>query len=223
MRFLSPLLIRIFYKLTPLEDGTLKDKVQALAEKTGYKFKAIYVVDASKKSTKLNAFAAGYGKTRTIGLFDTLIEKMSEEEVTAVLAHEIGHARKKHILTSAPLSFLTMGLMMVAAYFIVTMPNVSQAFGFTDFNIAFGIYVLFIMLSPVMLLMQIPVTALSRKHEYEADAIGKELVSGEAMVSSLKTLYRESFGNLTPHPFVVKMEYTHPPLDARIRAIEEKG
>ena len=105
---------------------------------------------------------------------------------------------------------------------MLTMPAVSQAFGFADFNIAFGIYILFIMLSPVMLLMQIPVAALSRKHEYEADAIGKELAGGEAMVSALKTIYRESFGNLTPHPFVVRMEYSHPPLDARVRAIEER-
>ena len=222
MSFLSPLLIRIFYKLTPLEDGSLKDKVQALADQTGYKFKAIYVVDASQKSTKLNAFAAGYGKTKTIGLFDTLIEKMSEEEVIAVLAHEIGHAKKGHILTSAPLSFLTLAIMMVAAYFVVTMPASSQAFGFADVNIAFGIYVLFILVSPLMLLMQIPDAALSRKHEYEADAIGKELAGGEAMVSALKTLYRESFGNLTPHPFVVMMEYSHPPLTQRVQAIEEE-
>jgi len=221
MRFLSPLLIRLFYKLTPLEDGSLKDKVQALADKTGYKFKAIYVVDASQKSTKLNAFATGYGKTKTIGLFDTLIEKMSEEEVIAVLAHEIGHAKKGHILTSAPLSFLSLAMMMALAFFVVTMPAVSQAFGFADVNIAFGIYVLFIMVSPLMLLMQIPTAALSRKHEYEADAIAKELAGGEVMVSALKTLYRESFGNLTPHPFVVMMEYSHPPLTDRVRAIEE--
>ena len=220
--FLSPFLLRLFYKLTPLEDGSLKDKVQALAEETGYKFKAIYVVDASKKSTKLNAFAAGYGKTKTVGLFDTLIEKMSKEEVIAVLAHEIGHAKKGHILTSAPLGFLSLAIMMAAAFFVVTMPAVSQAFGFADVNVAFGIYVLFIMVSPIMLLMQIPVAALSRKHEYEADAIGKELAGGEAMISSLKTIYRESFGNLTPHPFVVMMEYSHPPLDARVRAIDKE-
>ena len=220
MRFLSPFLIRIFYKLTPLEDGSLKDKVQALADKTGYKFKAIYVVDASKKSTKLNAFAAGYGKTKTIGLFDTLIEKMSEEEVIAVLAHEIGHAKKGHILTSAPLSFLSLAMIMAAAFFVLTMPAVSQAFGFADVNVAFGIYVLSIMIAPLMLLMQIPTAALSRKHEYEADAVGKELAGGEAMVSSLKTIYRESFGNLTPHPFVVMMEYSHPPLSERVQAIE---
>ena len=220
MMFLSPFLIRIFYKLTPLEDGSLKDKVQDLAVKTGYRFKAIYVVDASKKSTKLNAFAAGFGKTKTIGLFDTLIEKMSEEEVIAVLAHEIGHAKKGHILTSAPLGFLSLAMIMAAAFFVVTMPAVSQAFGFIDGNVAFGIYVLFIMVSPLMLLMQIPSSALSRKHEYEADAVGKELAGGDAMISSLKTIYRESFGNLTPHPFVVMMEYSHPPLSERVGAID---
>jgi len=216
-------MIRIFYKLTPLEEGSLKEKVKALSEKTGYKFKAIYVVDASKKSTKLNAFASGYGKTKTIGLYDTLIEKMSEDEVIAVLAHEIGHAKKRHILISAPLSFLTIAILMLAAYFVVTLPSVSMAFGFSDVNIAFAMYVLFILISPLMILMQIPSAALSRKHEYEADAIGKELAGSAAMVSSLKTLYRESYGNLTPHPFVVMMEYSHPPLTDRLRAIERRN
>jgi len=221
LRFLSPFLLRLFYKLTPLEDGSLKDKVQDLAEKTGYKFKAIYVVDASKKSTKLNAFAAGYGKTKTIGLFDTLIEKMSEDEVIAVLAHEIGHAKKGHILTSAPLGFLSLAIVMAAAFFVVTMPSVSQSFGFANVNIAFGIYILFIMVEPLMVLMQIPTAALSRKHEYEADAVGRELAGKNAMISSLKTIYRESFGNLTPHPFVVMMKYSHPPLSERVQAIEK--
>jgi STE24 endopeptidase len=137
-----------------------------------------------------------------------------------MLSHEIGHAKKGHILTSAPLGFLAIAIMLAAAFFVVTMPAVSQAFGFEYANVAFGVYVLFIMLSPIMLLMQIPAAALSRKHEYEADAIGKELAGSNAMVSSLKTLYRESFGNLTPHPFVVMMEYSHPPLTDRIRAIE---
>jgi STE24 endopeptidase len=221
MMFISPYLIRIFYKLTPLEDGSLKDKINDLAKKTGFKFKAIYKVDASKRSTKLNAFASGFGKTKTIGLFDTLIEKMTEEEVISVLAHEIGHAKKQHILKRAPLSLSIFGLLLAAAYFIVTLPAVSQAFGFADANPAFGIYILFIMVSPLMLLLNIPATALSRKHEYEADGFSKELAGTSVAVSALKTLYRESFGNLTPHPFVVMMEYSHPPLTDRVAAIEK--
>lgn len=219
MRFISPLMIRIFYKLTPLEDGSLKDKIQAMAEKTGYTFKGIYMVDASKRSTKLNAFAAGFGKTKTIGLFDTLVEKMTEDEVISVLAHEIGHAKRGHIIKSTPLSLLTMGIVLGAAYFIVSQPAVSQAFGFADANIAFGIYVLFIMITPLMVILQIPATALSRKFEYEADGFSRDLAGKDVAVSALKTLYRESFGNLTPHPLVVMLEHSHPPLTDRVRAI----
>jgi len=223
MRFISPLMIRIFYKLTPLEDGSLKDKIQAMAEKTGYKFKGIYKVDASKRSTKLNAFAAGFGKTKTIGLFDTLIEKMTEDEVISVLAHEIGHAKRGHILKSAPLSFLIMAIALGAAFFIVTMPEVAMAFGFAEANVAFGIYVLFILLTPLMVVLGIPSSALSRKYEYEADEFSRELAGADVAISALKTLYRESFGNLTPHPLVVKLEYSHPPLTDRVAAIEKNN
>ncbi|MCL1862909.1 MAG: M48 family metallopeptidase [Defluviitaleaceae bacterium] len=220
MMFISPLMIRIFYKLTPLEDGPLRDKIEAMAVQTGYKFKAIYKVDASKRSAKLNAFAAGFGKTKTIGLFDTMLEKMPEEEILSVLAHEIGHAKKSHVLKSAPISLLVFGIMLAAAYFVVTIPEVSQAFGFSGANVAFGVYVAAILMAPVMTILQIPVNIISRKHEYEADAYARDLTSAEAGVASLKTLYREDLGNLTPHPFVVMMEYSHPPLSDRVSAIQ---
>jgi len=218
--FLSPLLIRIIYKLTPLEDGELKDSIEALAKTTGYKLKGIYMVNASKRSTKLNAFASGFGKTRTIGLFDTLVEKMTVGEVVAVLAHEIGHAKKHHILKSTPLALLQYGIALIAAYFIITMPEASQAFGFADTNLAFGIYVMLILISPLMLVLQIPSNALSRKCEFEADAFEKLHSGGEVSISAIKKIYRESFGNLTPHPFVVLMEHSHPTLTSRVAAFE---
>ena len=221
LMFISPLLIRVIYKLTPLEDGELKEKIENFARRTGYKLKGIYMVDASKRSTKLNAFASGYGKTKTIGLFDTLVEKMTHDEIIGVLAHEIGHAKKHHILKRIPLLSLALALAVTAAHFIVTMPEVSQAFGFAGANTAFGIYVLFIMISPVMLIFGIPTNALSRKHEYEADAFEKEQVGKETAISALKKLGRENFSNLTPHPFVVMMEASHPPLSDRIAALED--
>ena len=221
MSFISPLLIRIFYKLTPLEEGELRDKIQELAEKTGYKFKGIYMVDASKRSTKLNAFASGFGKTKTIGLFDTLVEKMTVDEILFILGHEIGHAKKGHILKTTPFSLLTFGILLAAAYFLVTLPAVSQAFGFSDVNLVFGIYILFIIISPLMLLLQIPGNALSRKFEYEADAFGRECSNKEVAISALKKLYREDLGNLTPHPFVVMIEYSHPPLSQRVDGLEK--
>jgi len=223
MMFIAPFMIRIFYKLTPLEEGSLKDRIQEMAQKTGYKFKAIYKVDASKRSTKLNAFATGFGKTKTIGLFDTILEKMTEDEILFVLGHEIGHAKKGHIIKSAPLSLLVVGIMLGAAYFVVTMPEASQAFGFAEANLAFGIYVLAILLGPVVQVLQIPSNILSRKHEYEADAFGKNLTGATEGISALKTLYREDLGNLTPHPFVVMMEYSHPPLTDRVAAMEKEA
>ena len=219
--FISPLLIRIFYKLTPLEDGELKDRVLRLAEETGFRIKGIYSVDASKRSTKLNAFATGFGKTKTIGLFDTLIEKMTSDEIIAVLAHEIGHAKKRHILKRAPLSLLTTSVLLAAAYFIITLPETSQAFGFTDANIAFGLFIMVILISPLMVLLRVPANTLSRKHEYESDAFAKECAGKAPMESALKKLYQENLGNLTPHPFVVKIEYSHPPLSQRIAALED--
>jgi len=219
--FISPFLIRLFNKLTPLEDGELKDKIKELAYKTGYQIKDIYVVNASKRSTKLNAFATGFGKTKTIGLYDTLIEKLSVDEVIAVLAHEIGHIKKNHILKSMPLSLLQLVLIMTASFFIVARPEVSQAFGFTDTNPVFGIYVMFILLSPILMLLNIPANIQSRKHEYEADAFEKEMTSGDAAVSALKKLYREDLGNLTPHPFVVMLEHSHPTLTQRVARLED--
>ena len=220
MAFIAPLLIRIIYKLTPLEEGELKTKIEALAAKTGYKLKGIYMVDASKRSTKLNAFASGFGKTKTIGLFDTLLEKMTDDEIISILAHEIGHAKKRHILKKLPFNLVTMGLMLAAAYFIVTMPEVAVAFGFADANLAFGIYVLFILMSPIMLILQIPSNAISRRFEYEADAFELAIAGKEVAISAIKKLYREDLGNLTPHPFVVMMENTHPTLTQRVAAFE---
>jgi STE24 endopeptidase len=220
MTFISPQLIRIFYKLTPLEEGELKDRIEALAGETGYKLKGIYMVDASKRSTKLNAFAAGFGKTKTIGLFDTLIEKMTDDEIIFILGHEIGHAKKGHILKSAPLGLLSFGVLLTVAFFIITMPETAQAFGFADVNLAFGIFVVFILVSPLMMVLQIPANILSRKHEYEADAFGAKVSSKEFGISSLKKLYKEDLGNLTPHPFVVMIEHSHPPLTQRVSALE---
>jgi len=219
--FISPLLIRIFYKLTPLEDGELKDRVLSLAGETGFRIKGIYSVNASKRSTKLNAFATGFGKTKTIGLFDTLIEKMTIDEIIAVLAHEIGHAKKRHILKRAPLSLLVTGILLTAAYFIITLPEASLAFGFADVNIAFGLFIVVLLISPLLVLLSIPSNVISRKHEYEADTFAKKCSGKEAIESALKKLYQENLGNLTPHPFVVMIEYSHPPLSQRISALDE--
>jgi len=219
--FISPLLIRIMNKLTPIEDGELKDKIEALASETGYKLKGIYMVDASKRSTKLNAFAAGFGKTKTIGLFDTLVEKMTADEIVAILAHEIGHAKKQHIIKSVPFSLLTFSILLGVAFFALTTPYLSHAFGFADINIAFSVFALIFLVSPLFVLLAIPSNAISRKNEYEADRYAKEWSGKEVFISALKKIYREDLGNLTPHPFVVMIGYSHPPLSQRVAALEK--
>jgi len=218
--FISPILIRIFNKLTPLEEGSLKVKITEMAMKTGYKLKGIYRVDASRRSTKLNAFAIGFGKSKTIGLFDTLIEKMEEDEIVSVLLHEIGHAEKKHMIKRFPLIILSFSMLIVIAYMAVTMPGWSQAFGFAYSNIAFAFYIIFILASPLMMLFMFPANALSRKHEYEADKYATDRLPAEIMESALKKLIKENLGDLNPHPFVVALEYRHPPAHQRLAAIE---
>jgi len=221
MNFIAPLIMRLILKFTPLEEGELKVKIEALCKKTGYKSKGIYVVDASKRTTKMNAEISGFGKTRTIMLYDTLLKKLSHDEIVSILAHEIGHAKKHHIMKGSMSWSMGWAIMVAAAYFIVTMPEVSMAFGFASVNVAFAIYVLFIMLEPVNLVLSVPEMALSRKHEYEADAFGVEQCGKEAVISGLKKLHRESFDNLTPHPFVVMMQYSHPTLSQRMTAMEK--
>jgi len=218
--FISPLLIRVYYKLTPIEDGELKDKITALANKTGVKLKGIYMVNESKRSTRLNAFASGFGKTKTIGLFDNLLEKFTHEEILSILAHEIGHEKKRHIIKSFPLDMLYNIVIVAFAYFVVTNPYVSMAFGFEGANLAFGVYAMFILFTPIDLILKIPENALSRKHEYEADAFECEHVGKETSISALKKLYREDLGNLTPHPFVVRLYHTHPTATQRVAAFE---
>ena len=220
--FISPFLIRVYYKLTPIEDGELKDKISDLANKTGVKLKGIYMVNESKRSTRINAFASGFGKTKTIGLFDNLLEKFTHEEILAILAHEIGHEKKRHIIKSFPLDMLYDFVIVAFAYFVVTNPYVSIAFGFEGANLAFGIYALLILFKPFDLILTIPENALSRKHEYEADAFECEHVGKEASISAIKKIYREELGNLTPHPFVVRLYHTHPTASERVAAFESE-
>jgi len=220
MAFISPFLIRIFNKLTPIEDGDLKDKIEELARKSGISIKGIYMVDASRRSTELNAFATGFGKTKTIGLYDTLKDKMTDDEIVSILAHEIGHEKNHHVLKSTPLVIILTALGFIAAYFIITMPAISIAFGFNEANVIFGFMVMMVLISPVMILLKFPLNAISRKHEYEADRFEKEMMGKEIPISALKKMYREDLGNLTPHPFIVMLSHSHPTASQRIAAFE---
>lgn len=218
--FYSRLIVPLFNKQTPLEDGTLKEKIEAYAKKTGFALKNIFVIDGSKRSTKANAYFSGFGKEKRVTLYDTLINDLEEEEIVAVLAHEVGHYKRKHIIFNLLASILTMGLTLFILSLFVNNPNVSTAIGVTlpSFHaalIGFGI-----LYSPISEITGFVMNYLSRKFEFQADNYAKETYSSEPLITSLKKLSKNSLSNLTPHPAYVFMHYSHPPLIARIRNLK---
>jgi STE24 endopeptidase len=213
--------IKIFNKLTPLPDGELKEKIMEFAQKTGTSIKSISVMDASRRTKKLNAFFSGFGKFKSIVLFDNLIEKMSNDEIVAVLAHEIGHGKHKDTLRNLLLGLIQMGVMLYLLQLFLSWEALSVSFGFESVNIGFGLILFSVFLSPVDILLDIPLSAISRWAEYRADGYAKENGYKDAMISALKRLAQENFANLTPHPLMVKMTYSHPPISQRIEALSK--
>lgn len=220
--FLSPILTKIFNKFTPLEDGELKDKLTALLEKHGYKVRAIQVMDASRRSTKSNAYFTGFGKMKTIVLYDTLMAQMTTDEICAVFAHEMGHGLHKDTLKNQIFSVIQMFLMAILAWITLRTPEIFNSFGFDGINYGFAIALIgfeFALFSPLFSLL---VNAHSRKAEYRADQQAVQEGYGASLISGLKKLIRENFGDLAPDPLLVKLTYSHPTLSQRITAIEKK-
>ena len=220
--FLYPIFSKIFNKFTPLEDGELKEKLTALLEKNGYHVRAIQVMDASRRSTKSNAYFTGFGKMKTIVLFDTLVQAMSTDEICAIFAHEMGHGLHKDTLKNQILSFVQMLILAVLAWLTLRTPELFTAFGFAGVNYGFAI----ILIMSVEFALVAPLFGLftswySRRAEYRADAQAVKEGFGGALISGLKKLARENFANLAPSPLLVKLEYSHPTLSQRIDAIEK--
>lgn len=212
--------VKIFNKLTPLPDGTLRDSIQALATKTGFKAKAIYTMDASKRSSKLNAFFSGFGPIREIALFDTLIAKLNEKQILAVLAHEIGHAKHFDEIRLIVQQILVFGIYALMLDLLLGNLAILTAFGFTGPFFAFSLILFGFLIEPFDFLLGLPTNWLSRKAEYAADAFAVSQGYKEPMVGALKVLVKENFGNLTPHPLQVLLTYSHPPMHDRLAAIE---
>ncbi len=217
---LNGFLIRTFNKLSPLEEGELKERINALADQLGFNIKRIYTMDASKRSTKLNAFFTGLGKTREVVLFDTLIEKMSDDEIVAVLAHELGHATYKDAPRMLIQQVFVMALYVGLIGFILNTPAFFTDFGLSGVHFGFMLILLVVLIEPIDTLIGVGTMYLSRKAEYRADAFAKKHTSQEAMQSALKTLVKEDYVNLTPHPLHVKLYYSHPPVSERLSALE---
>lgn len=221
LAFLSPHLLKIFNQFTPLEGGGLKDKLTTLLEKNGYHVKEIKVMDASRRSTKANAFFTGFGKTKTIVLYDTLLESSTTDEICAVFAHEMGHGIHKDTLKNQIIAFAEVIVISLLAWLLVRNPELYQAFGFERVNYGMVLFFLSYCVLPVVSpLMGLISAWYSRRAEYRADQKAAEEGYGEALISALKKLSRENFANLAPDPLVVRLAYDHPTLSQRIDAIE---
>lgn len=221
MQYITPTWIMpIFNKFTPLEEGELRQAIEEYAEEVNFPLQGIYVIDGSKRSSKSNAFFTGFGKNKRIALFDTLIEKHTTEELVAVLAHEIGHYKKKHIVKNMAISILHTGVMFALLSIFLQVPALFEAFYMEEMSVYAGLLFFGLLYSPVETLLGIGMQVLSRKHEYEADEFAATTISEkEEMVNVLKKLSKDNLSNLTPHPFYVFLNYSHPPALKRIEAI----
>ena len=219
--FYADLIVPIFNKLTPLEAGSLREKIESYTKKVGYSLKNIYIIDGSKRSTKANAFFSGLGPRKTIALYDTLVEKHTEEELVAVLAHEVGHYKKKHVFTSLFLTISQLGLMCFLLETCLKVGEISQALGGKEMVFHLGLVAFGILYSPIGTILSILMNINSRKNEFEADYYAKTTYNGAALELALKKLSVDSLSNLYPHPLYTFIHYSHPPLLKRLSALNE--
>ena len=217
--FYSQLIVPLFNKQTPLQEGSLRDKIQAFAGKVGFKLDNIYVIDGSKRSTKANAYFTGLGPKKRVVLYDTLIDELTEEEIVAVLAHEVGHYKKRHTLRSMVVSVIQMGVLFWLFSLCVNNVALSEALGGDRAYFQMGLIAFAILYSPVNLILGVGMNVWSRNNEYEADAFAARYYEGDYLVSGLKKISVKSLSNLTPHPLYEYIYYSHPSLLKRIDAV----
>jgi STE24 endopeptidase len=218
--FYSELIVPIFNKQTPLIESPLRKKIEAFAEKTGFRVKNIYLIDGSRRSTKANAYFSGFGSRKRIVLFDTLVKEMSDEEIVAVLAHEIGHYKNKHVLRNLLLSVILTGLTLFLFSLVVDSPLLSKAMGAETPSFHLGLIVFGILYSPLSLLIGLATNFISRRNEFEADRFVHDNYEPVALSEALKKLSVKNLSNLLPHPAYVFFHYSHPPLLERLAKLE---
>jgi STE24 endopeptidase len=219
--FYSTLIVPIFNKQTPLEQGTLREQIHHLCKKVGFKLDDVYIIDGSKRSTKANAYFSGLGRKKRIVLFDTLVEDLTTEEIVAVLAHEIGHYRKKHTLTGIILSVLQVGLTLFVLSLFIKDPALSEALGVSEPFFHVGLVAFGILYAPISTILGLGMNMVSRRHEFEADAFARRYYDGRHLASGLKKLSVKNLSNLNPHPLYVFFHYSHPPLLERLKRLEQ--
>ena len=219
--FYSNLIVPLFNKQTPLEEGSLRGKIEEFAVKAGFKLDNIYVMDGSKRSSKANAYFTGLGPKKRIVLFDTLIEDLEEEEIVAVLAHEVGHYKKKHSTTGLILATVQSAIMFYLFSLFVGVDSFAVALGGSEASFHLGLVAFGVLYSPISMLTGLLTNALSRHNEYQADNFAKDKYEADSLISSLKKLSKNNLSNLTPHRAYVFFHYSHPPLLQRIRSLRK--
>lgn len=215
--FYSKLIVPLFNKQMPLEEGTLRDKISAYAKTVGFKLDKIFVINGSKRSTKANAYFSGFGSEKRVTLYDTLINDLEDEEIVAVLAHEVGHYKKKHIIFNLFASIVLTGMTLYILSLFISNPLLSQAIGVQIPSFHIGLIAFTLLYSPISEITGLIMNVFSRKFEYQADDYAKTTYKGEPLITSLKKLSKNSLSNLTPHPAYVFMHYSHPTLLERIK------
>ena len=219
--FYSSLIVPLFNKQTPLGEGELRTAIEEFSGKVGFRIDNIFVIDGSRRSTKANAYFTGLGSKKRIVLYDTLINEMTTEEVVAVLAHEIGHYKKRHIVQGLVLGIAQTGLLLFLFSVVMKSPAVSQALGVEQPNFHIGMIAFSILYSPLSMVTGLAMNRLSRKNEFEADAFAAENFGPAPLITALKKLSVKNLSNLTPHPVYVFFNYSHPPLLQRLEHLHK--
>jgi STE24 endopeptidase len=225
LQYVAPIwILPLFNHFEPLSEGELRDRIEQVADDAGYELSGIYVMDGSKRSTKANAFFAGFGKRKRIALYDTLVEDHGPEELAAVLAHEIGHSKLGHVLRMTVASALRLGLMLWLVSIFIDSEPLHAAFGMTEPTVYTGLVMFGFLYAPVSLVLALALNKQSRIYEYAADRFAARLTGAPgALARALRKLSADTLSNPRPHPLTVALHYSHPPVAKRIRALEEMG
>ena len=218
--FYAQIIVPLFNKQTKLEEGNLKNDIEKYSKKVGFDLSNIFVIDGSKRSTKANAYFSGFGKQKRVTLYDTLLNKLNDNQIIAVIAHEIGHYKKNHIIFNLIFSTIQTGLMLYILSLLIYMPIFSEALGIQSHSFHIGLITFSILYTPISEIFSLIFNIFSRKFEYQADHYAKETYSSKHLIEALKLLSKDSLSNLTPHPKYVWWHYSHPTLAQRIKHLQ---
>jgi STE24 endopeptidase len=212
----AQIIVPLFNKQSKLEEGELRTEIEKYAKKVGFDLSNIFVIDGSRRSTKANAYFSGFGKQKRVTLYDTLLNKLTHSQIVAVIAHEIGHYKKNHIIFNLLFSFIQTGIMLYVLSLFVYQPVFSEALGISNHSFHIGLIAFSILYTPISEIFSLIFNLFSRKFEYQADEYAKKTFDGKYLIEALKTLSKDSLSNLTPHPKYVWWHYSHPTLFERI-------